>query len=307
MNDDLDARVRRVFQAITDHSPDLGPAPATGALRSRPRRGPTELAVAAAAIAVVGVGGLSWLAVGRDDPASSEPPTAAAMTSTSVLSPLAPTVSTAMATTVDSVAIDGDRPFPAYVVAGTGDPTAGATVEAEPPGVDQSPQPPGGPTAYPVIEAEAVGAVSVAAHLRHQPYVAPQVNAVIGRGEPGLAIEDLYTFVVGDGASAIVEARGYTDVGDWQTSLTNPLANINLTEGTTVEPVSVGDVRGRLVVSGAAASAVVWSPDGVTWALVTGPRDDDELLALAESVTFETEVGAWMTRYGVDLPPVFVQ
>lgn len=94
-------------------------------------------------------------------------------------------------------------------------------------------------------------------------------------------------------------------VGTVSASLDNPLLNTNLTEGSTISPSQVGGQDAWIVsFPGIDQRTVVWSPDGTTWVAVnwTGPEDD--LVALAGAVTFTTDVGEWMTRYGVDLPPI---
>lgn len=94
-------------------------------------------------------------------------------------------------------------------------------------------------------------------------------------------------------------------VGNVSASLDNPLTNLNLTEGATISPANVGDVDAWIVSFPEGSNrAVVWSPDDTTWVAVHWPGSEGDLLTLANAVTFTDDVGEWMTRYGVDLPPV---
>jgi hypothetical protein len=49
---------------------------------------------------------------------------------------------------------------------------------------------------------------------------------------------------------------------------------------------------------------VVWTADDTTWVSVNWAGSRDDLITLANAITFTDEVGEWMTRYGVRLPPV---
>ncbi|HWL45067.1 MAG TPA: hypothetical protein VNQ73_19140 [Ilumatobacter sp.] len=93
MNLQLDPHVRAVFDEIVAHTPELGPPPSAGLLvrtATTPARRPW-LAVAAAAIAVAGVGGIALLA---NRPTTTVPASAppAAPTTPPTLSPTTPTV-----------------------------------------------------------------------------------------------------------------------------------------------------------------------------------------------------------------------
>jgi hypothetical protein len=96
-------------------------------------------------------------------------------------------------------------------------------------------------------------------------------------------------------------------VGSVQAGLDNPLTNLNLTEGSTITPTQVGDFDAWMLSSSVSNHrAVVWSPDGgTTWVAVYWDGSENDLLTLAGAVTFTDDVGEWLTRYGVDLPPVY--
>lgn len=94
-------------------------------------------------------------------------------------------------------------------------------------------------------------------------------------------------------------------VGNVSASLDNPLTNLNLTEGSTITPSQVGGA-GAWIVSfpDFDGRTVVWSPNDTTWVALNWTGSQDDLLALANAVTFTNNVAEWMTRYGVDLPSI---
>ena len=96
-----------------------------------------------------------------------------------------------------------------------------------------------------------------------------------------------------------------TAVGGVSASLDNPLTNLNLTEGTTITPSQVGDSDAWIVSSAESDHrTIVWSPDDTTWVAVNWTGSQEDLLALADALSFTTNVGEWMTRYAVELPPI---
>lgn len=96
-----------------------------------------------------------------------------------------------------------------------------------------------------------------------------------------------------------------TSVGGVSASLDNPLTNLNLTEGTTITPSQVGDSDAWIVSSAESDYwTVVWSPDDTTWVMVNRTGSQQDLLKLADALSFTPNVGEWMTLYAVDLPPI---
>lgn len=105
----------------------------------------------------------------------------------------------------------------------------------------------------------------------------------------------------------LIVPEAESDVGAVWAGLDNPLANTNLTEGTTITPTEVNE-RGAWIVSNAETDhrSVVFSPDDVSWLLVGWIGTEADLLDIAGAIEFTPadQIGAWMTRYDVTLPAI---
>lgn len=88
----------------------------------------------------------------------------------------------------------------------------------------------------------------------------------------------------------------------------NPLNNLNLTEGATITPTTIGEYEGwQVTAEGTTFRALVWSPDGETWVLfgrgVPAQLTDDEMDQIAATMMFTDDVTAWIDRYEAVVDP----